>query len=257
LNARRVLFGLTFLNADLAGAVDAVAAALAGGIRGYVVTPNVDHLVRYHRDPAFRAAYSDALFCVADGMPIVWASRWLGRPLRGRVTGADLLPAVCVMAASRGYSVFILGGGAGVAQRAAANLTARVPGLRVAGTHTPPQGFGADPVSVEAALDAVARARPDILFVGLGSPKQELWVHRYWDRLVIRMAVCCGAAVDFAAGGQTRAPAWLQRAGLEWVWRLAREPRRLWRRYLVEDAAFLGIFLREWWHLRGKRRPSP
>jgi N-acetylglucosaminyldiphosphoundecaprenol N-acetyl-beta-D-mannosaminyltransferase len=251
---RRALFGLTFLNVDLAGAVEAIAAALARGARGYVVTPNVDHVVRLHRQPALREVYHHALFCVADGMPIVWASRWLGRPLRARVTGADLLPALCAMAARRGYSIFVLGGGEGVAPRAVANLRARVTGLHVAGTHTPPPEFGTDAASVEAAIAAVARARPDILFLGLGSPKQELWIHDHWDRLAARVAVCCGAAVDFAAGGQTRAPAWVQRVGLEWLWRLAHEPRRLWRRYLVEDAAFLGIFLREWWHLR-RRRP--
>jgi N-acetylglucosaminyldiphosphoundecaprenol N-acetyl-beta-D-mannosaminyltransferase len=158
------------------------------------------------------------------------------------------------MAAAR-VSIFVLGGREGVASRAAANLAARVAGLRVAGTHTPPLGFGTDPVSVEAALDAVARARPDILFLGLGSPKQELWVHEYWDRLATRVAVCCGAAVDFAAGSQTRAPLWVRRVGLEWCWRLV-HGRDAWRRYLVEDAAFLGIFLREWWHLRGRRPAS-
>lgn len=103
------------------------------------------------------------------------------------------------------------------------------------------------------AVHVVNQAKPDILFVGLGSPKQELWVHRYWDRLACTVAVCCGAAIDYAAGVKPRAPLWMQRAGLEWLWRLAHEPRRLWRRYLVDDVAFLGIFLREWWRLRVRK----
>jgi N-acetylglucosaminyldiphosphoundecaprenol N-acetyl-beta-D-mannosaminyltransferase len=100
---------------------------------------------------------------------------------------------------------------------------------------------------------AVRAARPDLLFVGLGSPTQELWVHRYWDRLACTVAVCCGAAIDYAAGVKPRAPLWMQRAGLEWLWRLAHEPRRLWRRYLVDDVAFVGIVLREWWRLRVRK----
>jgi N-acetylglucosaminyldiphosphoundecaprenol N-acetyl-beta-D-mannosaminyltransferase len=248
------LFGVDFEDGLPADAVAAVEDALRDRVRGYVVTPNVDHVVRFQRDPDFRAAYDGASFRFADGTPIVWASRLLGRGLRGRVTGADLLPALCGMAADRGYSVFILGGAEGVADRAAGNLVARYPRLRVAGTHTPPPGFGEDPGPVAEALDAVRRARPDLLFVGLGSPRQELWVHRHWDDLACTVAVCCGAAIDFAAGTQRRAPAWVQRAGVEWLWRLLREPRRLWRRYLVDDAAFLGIFLKEWWRLRVRRQ---
>jgi N-acetylglucosaminyldiphosphoundecaprenol N-acetyl-beta-D-mannosaminyltransferase len=253
--SRRVaLLGLTFDDLDPTGAVEAIGTALAARSRGYVVTPNVDHVVRFHRDAAFRAAYGGAAFCVADGMPIVWASRLLRRPLRARVTGADLLPALCEMAASRGHSIFILGGGEGVAQAAAGALSRRFPRLRVAGTHTPPAAFGDDAGAVAAALEAVAGAAPDLLFVGLGSPKQELWVHAHWAQLAATVAVCCGAALDYAAGTQARAPRWAQQAGVEWLWRLMHEPGRLWRRYLVDDAAFLGIFLREWWRLR--RRPA-
>lgn len=254
---RRIsLFGIDFADGRPEDALAAVESALRGRERGYVVTPNVDHMVRLHRDPGFRRAYEDAAFRFADGMPLVWASRLLGRPLRGRMAGSDLLPALAEMAAARGYTIFLLGGGEGVSLRAAMALRARFPVLRVAGVHAPPGRFGEDAVSSDAAIDAVAAARPDILFVGLGSPKQELWVHRHWERLACTVAVCCGAAIDFIAGAQTRAPAWMQRSGLEWLWRLAHNPRRLWRRYLVDDAAFLGIFLKEWWRLRVRKQGS-
>lgn len=237
----------------MAEVVQAVAHALATGHRGYIVTPNTDHVVRYHRDPAFREAVDGAWMRLPDGMPVVWASRLLGRPLPERVAGSDLLPALCGLAAQRGYSVFLLGGRAGVAQRAAELLKERFRGLNVAGTYTPVEGFAQDLEDQEAAVEAINRASPDLLFVGVGSPAQELWVHRNWDRLWVRVAVCCGAALDYAAGTKPRAPRWVQRAGLEWLWRLAHEPHRLWRRYLVEDLAFFGILLRA---LREGRRVS-
>ncbi len=243
---------LLFDNLDLPQAVATVERALARGLRGYVVTPNVDHLVLYRESEPFRTACDGAALRLADGMPIVWASRLLGRPLRARTAGSDLFPELCKMAAAHAYRVFLLGGAAGVAERAAIRLTARFPGLRVAGVYAPPDGFEHESEAAEAAVSAVNSARPSVLFVALGTPKQEVWVHRHWEALDATVAVCCGAAIDFAAGVQIRAPAWMQQAGLEWLWRLARDPRRLWRRYLVRDAAFLGIFLTEWWNVRNR-----
>lgn len=204
------------------------------------------------RTPAYRAACDAAWLRLADGMPIVWASRLLGRPLPARVAGSDLLPALCGLAAARGYPVFLLGGRAGVPERAAARLTERFPGLRIAGVHAPPDDFDPSGAASGAAAAAVNAARPALLFVGLGAPKQELWLHRHWDALEVTVAMCCGAAIDFAAGVQIRAPGWMQRGGLEWAWRLGRDPRRLWKRYLVRDAAFVGIFLKEWRNARNR-----
>ncbi|MDR7537079.1 MAG: WecB/TagA/CpsF family glycosyltransferase [Armatimonadota bacterium] len=255
--ARRIQLGGIAIDAvGVSDAVAAVASALQARVRGYVVTPNVDHVVRARRMPHLRIVYEDAWLSLADGMPLVWASRLLRRPLPERTTGADLLPALCAMAAAQRYSVFFLGSSGHTAQRAASNLVARFPGLRVAGVYGSPARFSPDGPAAEAAVAAVAEAGPDLLFVGLGSPKQELFVHRHRARLACTVAICCGAAVDYAAGVRPRAPRWLQRAGLEWLWRLAHEPRRLWRRYLVDDMAFLGIVLREWWQeQRGNSRP--
>ena len=250
---RRVAFGdVMFDDVTLQEAVAGLDRAIAGGIRGYVVTMNVDFVVRFRRDAAFRVACERAALRVADGMPIIWGTRLLGRPLRARVAGADLVPALCRLAAGRGHTVFFLGGQPGVAHMAARRLEARFPGLQVAGTYGPPDHFEPEGTAAEAAVHAVNAAKPTLLFVALGSPKQELWVHRHWDRLDTIVAVCVGAALDFAAGSRTRAPGWMQRAGLEWLWRLALEPGRLWKRYLVRDAAFLGIFLKEWWRERIK-----
>jgi len=249
----RVSIGdLLFDNLDLSQAVATVERALTHGLRGYVVTPNVDHLVLYRACEPFRTACDGAALRLADGMPIVWASRLLGRPLRARAAGSDLFPELCRMAAAHAYPVFLLGGAASVAERAAIRLTSRFPGLRIAGIYAPPDRFEPEGEAAEAAVRAVNSARPSLLFVALGTPTQELWVHRHWSRLDVDVALCCGAALDFAAGVQIRAPVWMQRAGLEWLWRLARDPRRLWRRYLVRDAAFLGIFLTEWWNAHNR-----
>ena len=244
--------GLPFDNLDMPQTVATVAHALAGGVRGYVVTPNVDHLVLYHESEPFRTACDEASLRLADGMPIVWASRLLGRPLRARVAGSDLFPALCRMAARDGYPVFFLGGAPGVAERAASHLSARLPGLRVAGVYAPPQHFEPEGEAADAAVRAVNAVRPALLFVALGTPRQELWVHRQWARLDATAVLCCGAAFDFIAGIQIRAPGWMQRVGLEWLWRLAHDPARLWRRYLVRDAAFVSIFLKEWWNVQSE-----
>jgi N-acetylglucosaminyldiphosphoundecaprenol N-acetyl-beta-D-mannosaminyltransferase len=233
-------------------AVASICRAAKAGVRGYVVTPNVDHVVLYRQDAAFRAACDGAALRLPDGVPLVAAARLLGAPLLGRIAGADLVPALCAAAAALGCSVFLLGGRRGVAEQAAARLTARFPGLDVAGTYTPPDGFGEDAGFTEAAIQAVNRGHAAILFAALGTPKQEIWVHRHWERLQVPVAVCCGAALDYAAGVKVRAPRWMQRAGLEWLWRLALEPGRLWKRYLVRDAAFVGIFLKEWWSARNR-----
>jgi exopolysaccharide biosynthesis WecB/TagA/CpsF family protein len=240
------LFGITIDNVTMAGAVNRVRALLAGAGRHIVVTPNVDHIVRLSRDEEFRGAYGRASLVVADGMPIVWASRLLGRPLKERVTGSDMVPLVCAAAAEAGYSVYLLGALPGVAEVAIANLKRRFPSLRIAGSYSPPFGFERDAAETRRIIERLNQARPDVLLIGLGPGKQEKWIAQHLDALNIRVALCIGAGIDFLAGNVSRAPRWMQRSGLEWLFRLISEPRRLWRRYLVEDMAFLGLFAREW-----------
>jgi N-acetylglucosaminyldiphosphoundecaprenol N-acetyl-beta-D-mannosaminyltransferase len=251
------LFGITIDNVTMAQARERIRRLLEQrNGRHYVVTPNVDHIVRLYKDAAFRRVYAGAALVIPDGMPLIWASRPLGRPLQARVTGADLLPSVCEMAASSGRSLFLLGGREGVAERAARNLQARYPGLRIAGTYSPPMGFERDRAEDQRTVERINRARADILAIGLGSPKQELWIARHQRELQFGVALCIGAAIDFAAGVLKRAPQWMQHHGLEWLWRLMQDPKRLCKRYLVDDMAFAGIVAREWWRLRLLRRPA-
>jgi len=208
------------------------------GRGGWVVTPNIDICRQVSRDPAARALISGASLVVADGMPLVWASRLRGDPLPERVAGASLIFTLSEAAAASGKSVYLLGGAPGVPARAAANLTRRYRGLLVAGAHSPPFGFDRQPGGIEAIAARLARAKPDIVFVGLGFPKQERVIAALAPDLPAAWFIGCGAAIPFAAGTLPRAPHWMQPLGLEWTHRLITEPGRLFHRYLVDDVPF-------------------
>lgn len=213
----------------------------------YVVTPNVDHTRLLRESAALRDAYADADMVLADGMPVVLASRLLRKPLPERVTGADLVPALFDAAStSRPLTTYLLGAGPGVADRAARNIEARWPSVKVVGTYSPPIGFEKDDAENKGILDRIADCRPDALVVGLGAPKQELWVHRHRHQIAARTAYCVGATIDFLAGEKSRAPRWMQRSGLEWMHRVATEPRRLFRRYAHDAWIFPQLVYREW-----------
>ena len=218
----------------------------------FVVTPNADQVVNLEDDAALRAAYSRADLVVPDGMPIVWASRLLGAPLKERVTGSDMMPKLCEIAARRGLKVFMLGGMPGVADRAAANLIKAYPGLRVTGTLCPPLGFEKDDAQNAAIVEAIRRSDADLIFVCLGSPKQEVWIDKHLSHFDKGVFLGVGAAIDFCAGTVQRAPQWMRRSGLEWAYRLSQEPRRLIGRY-TKDLYFFVLLARE---LAARRRPS-
>ena len=246
---RIALFGLQFDAMTLASAVDAVVEAVMRrepGRQGLVITPNVDLLVTANRRAEVQEVFRSARFLFADGMPVVWISRLIpGKSLPARVSGPDLLTALCERAAADGLSVAFVGGMPGVAQKAGEAMRRRHPALQVVATHCPPFGFEKDERHTQDIIDLCRAQRPDILFLGVGSPKQELWSHTHLAHLDVGMVLCIGAALDFAAGTLKRAPRWMQRSGLEWFWRMTQDPKRLIRRYLLRDVAFLPIALRE------------
>jgi N-acetylglucosaminyldiphosphoundecaprenol N-acetyl-beta-D-mannosaminyltransferase len=239
-----------------AEALDAVEALVVRGRGGIVFTPNVDHVVKAERDGAFRAAYREADLCLADGAPLVWLSRLLAAPLPERVAGSDLVLPLARRAAERGWRVYLLGGAPGDAVRAGTVL-ARL-GVTVVGVDAPRISLAPDgDADADAAAHRVRAARPDLLLVALGAPKQEVWIHRHLETLRPAVAVGVGASLGFVAGTLSRAPRWVARLGLEWLYRLSREPRRLWRRYLVEDSAFALIAARTWWRSRSRASAGP
>lgn len=212
---------------------------------GTVCTPNVDHVVLLERDARLRAAYASASLALADGAPIVWASRVLGTPLREKVSGSDLIGPLIALAAEKRWRVYLLGGGEGVGARAAERLARGAPGLQIVGIDARSIDVDHGSPAHDDVVAAISAARPDLVLCALGCPKQEILMHRIGG--AVRPAVCIGvgAGLDFWAGTARRAPRWVSAAGLEWLHRLAHEPRRLWRRYLIRDPWFSLILLRE------------
>ena len=216
--------------------------AASGGPAVHVVTPNAHHVALLQDLESFRVVYRSAWLSLTDGMSLVWASRLLGTPLPEKVSGIDLFQEVCAAVAGTGLRIFLLGGRPGAAEEAVRVMEARHPGLKLAGTHCPPEGFEQDPHESERAISAVRDAAPHILFVALGAPKQELWMYENRERLGVPVSLGVGATFDFVAGMIRRAPRWMQESGLEWVYRATTEPRRLGKRYMVTTPRFIWLF---------------
>jgi N-acetylglucosaminyldiphosphoundecaprenol N-acetyl-beta-D-mannosaminyltransferase len=241
---RRIRIGKAWIDAvtfdDALAAIATLVEARRGGI---VVTPNVDHIVRLEHDSMFRDVYGRAELALADGTPVMWAARLLATPLPEKVSGSDLTLPVARLAASRGWRVYLLGGAPGAAAAAAARMS-REFGANVVGVDAPAVTAEGDQVAEQAIVERIQAARPDLIFVALGSPKQERFCERIRERVGPAVLLGVGVSLSFVAGYVRRAPRLISRLGLEWLYRLVQEPRRLWRRYLVEDPQFLGIVWR-------------
>lgn len=234
---------------------DRVAAGWAAGTGGSIVTANVDIVRQAGRDPALAELVARATLVVADGMPVVWAARLSGLAVPERVTGASLVWTLSERAAAEGRSVFLVGGDPGVPETAGRALAARYPGLRVAGGYAPPYGFDTTPGGLRETVGQVVAARPGLVLVGLGFPKQERVIAALRPALPRAWYLGCGAGIPMAAGQFRRAPAGLQRIGGEWLHRLWLEPRRLARRYLWEDTPFaLKVLATAAWRRAAGRR---
>lgn len=211
----------------------------------YVVTPNVDHVVRLQHDNEFRNIYQNADLVLADGMPLLWAAKFLGTPLHEKVSGSDLFIKFCETTARKKCRLFFLGGNPGDAQKAKEVLVRQNPGLLVVGVYCPLFGFEKDEQERKKIVELIKASNPDILFVGLGAPKQEQWIYENYQKIKVPVSIGIGISFSFAAGTIKRAPVWMQKAGLEWFWRTMMEPRRLWKRYFVDDMRFFGLVLRQ------------
>ncbi|MFZ6861142.1 WecB/TagA/CpsF family glycosyltransferase [Undibacterium sp. Ji67W] len=212
-----------------------------------VVTPNVDHIVKLDQQAEFKALYSTSDYIFADGMPIVWASKMCQQALPERVTGADLFVSLCKGCVINGASIFILGGMPGQEGELLSSFARVYPGLKV-NIFCPSMQFTPDGAEADRAIHLIQETQPNILFVCLGMPKQEYFAFRYQREQTsnnVPLILCVGAAMEFALGQKKRAPLWMQKIGMEWFWRLASEPRRLWQRYTIQGSKFLGILLRE------------
>jgi N-acetylglucosaminyldiphosphoundecaprenol N-acetyl-beta-D-mannosaminyltransferase len=217
-----------------------VGAFIAAGGPHQIVTINPEFVMEARRNTAFRAALAAADLATPDGFGLLLVARWRGTPLRGRVTGVELTGRIAGEGARRGWSLFLLGAAPGVAERAAAALRARHPGLRIAGCYA-----GSPRPEDEPGIRAlILQARPDVLLVAYGHPAQDVWIARNQPHLRVPVAIGVGGVFDYLAGVAPRAPGWMRRLGLEWLYRLTRQPRR-WRRILTAVPLFLWAALRE------------
>ena len=230
---------------DFQGALDVIDQLVRAGNGGTVFTPNVDHIVMAEHNERFRQAYQAASLSLVDGTPVLWASRLLRTPLPMKVSGSDLVMPLMERAAERGHRVYFLGGAPGVAEMARQKLAAALPALQVVGIDASRIDVSGDLSGVDDIVERIQNARPDLVLVALGAPKQEIWSQGRLNLLKPAVLIGVGASLDFVAGIQKRAPRWMSSMGVEWLYRLAQEPRRLAGRYLLRDPEFCWILLRQ------------
>lgn len=230
---------------------------LSRGPGGLVFTPNVDHVVRVEDEEDFRRAYECTAISLADGMPVVWASHLFGEPLPAKISGADIFPPLMKAFAAADLSVYLLGGRVGAGEEARRRLLADFPTLRIVGVGPPTREVRENPERLDDVERAIASGKPNLVVAALGSPLQELWSAKVAPRHPGTTFIGLGSVLDLVTGMVTRAPPILHKNGLEWAYRLATEPQRLWRRYLLRDPRFAAILARDLMKRRRKLRPPP
>jgi N-acetylglucosaminyldiphosphoundecaprenol N-acetyl-beta-D-mannosaminyltransferase len=241
---KRVKMGQVWIDSlTFVEAIEEIERLVEEGNGGAVFTPNVDHVVQVEHNPAFRAAYDAASLRLVDGQPLIWASYLLGAPLPEKISGSDLILPLMHSAERKRWRVYLVGGAPGVGALAANKLTKQFD-VDFVGIDAPHVAKDGRAVDEEALLERIRQARPHILLVAFGAPKQELFIHGAFSSIRPAVAIGVGAGFDFIAERMRRAPRWMSKSGIEWLFRLAQEPRRLAKRYLVDDPEFLAILYR-------------
>ena len=239
------ILGVNVDRLNLSDSISKMESTIMKGEKMRIAVTPVNCILWARKDPELNTIYNSADMVTADGVPLIWASRWLGEPIRGRVTGLDLLPEFSKIAAEKGYRFFFLGAGPGVAEKLRDVLTNNHPDLQVAGTYSPPYSKSFSDEENQKMIQLVNQSDADVLWVGLTAPKQDFWIAEHFERLNINIAIGVGAAFDVVAGNIKRAPLWMQKAGLEWFYRLIKEPGRLAKRYLVEAPMFIPLIIKQ------------
>lgn len=228
-------------NVTMFEAIQAIEDLIASEKKSYVVAINVDVVMKIEKDPQLKKIVDEADMTLVDGKPLVWISKYHGRPVKDKVSGSDLIPALCEVSSKKGYKIFILGGKDGVADRAKRNLEEKYSDINIVGTYAPPYGFENDKDELEKINQMITGSHADILVVCFGCPKQEKWIYENIQKYNAKVSVCAGATVDFLAGNVKRAPKWMSECGLEWFYRFLQEPKRMFKRYFVDDLRVFGL----------------
>ncbi len=232
----------TFINnVDMSETINAIEKMITLDKKSYIVAINVDVIIKIENDSYLKKIVDKADMVLVDGKPLMWISKLYGKPLKAKISGSDLVPLLCEIAAQKGYRIFIIGGKDGIAEQAKKRLENKFPTIQIVGTYAPPFGFEKDTDELHKINCIISEVQPDLLIACFGCPKQEKWIYENFKKYNATVSICAGATVDFLAGNIKRAPHWMSEHGLEWFYRFIQEPKRMFKRYFIDDIKILGL----------------
>lgn len=238
---KQLLLNTYVNNVDMKETVSAIESMIKDGGKHYVVAINVDVVMKIEEDTYLKEITDNADMVLVDGKPLIWISNLHKRSVKAKISGSDLVPILCKVAAKKGHTIFIIGGKDGIADQAKKKLEEKHPEIKVVGTYAPPFGFEKDEEELEKINAMISEAHPDLLIACFGCPKQEKWIYENYKKYDAKVSVCAGATVDFLAGNINRAPKWMSEHGLEWFYRFLQEPKRMFKRYFIDDVKILKL----------------
>lgn len=238
---KQALLNTYINNLTMSETVEAIEKMIEEERKSYVVAINVDVVMKIESDSYLKEIVDNADMVLVDGKPLVWISKLYGKPLKAKISGSDLVPILCEVSAQKGYRMFIIGGKDGIAEQAKKRLEEKYPDIEIVGTYAPPMGFEKDKKELNKINDMISEVKPDLLITCFGCPKQEKWIYENINKYDAKVSVCAGATVDFLAGNVKRAPRWMSEHGLEWFYRFLQEPKRMFRRYFIDDVKIIRL----------------
>ena len=241
---KQALLNTYINNVTMPETIAAIEQMIEADKKSYVVAINVDVVMKIEEDSYLKKVVDNADMVLVDGKPLVWISKLHGKPLKAKISGSDLVPLLCEVAAEKGYKIFIIGGKDGIAEQAKEKLENRLPKINIVGTFAPPFGFEKNESELDKINQMISEAHPDLLIACFGCPKQEKWIYENIEKYNAKVSVCAGATVDFLAGNVKRAPRWMSDHGLEWFYRFTQEPKRMFKRYFVDDTKIVKLIFK-------------
>lgn len=241
---KQALLNTYINNVTMPETIAAIEQMIEADKKSYVVAINVDVVMKIEEDSYLKKVVDNTDMVLVDGKPLVWISKLHGKPLKAKISGSDLVPLLCEVAAEKGYKIFIIGGKDGIAEQAKEKLENRLPKIKIVGTYAPPFGFEKNESELDKINQMISEAHPDLLIACFGCPKQEKWIYENIEKYNAKVSVCAGATVDFLAGNVKRAPRWMSDHGLEWFYRFTQEPKRMFKRYFVDDTKIVKLIFK-------------
>ena len=238
---KQALLNTYINNVTMSETIAAIEQMIAKDKKSYIVAINVDVVMKIENDPYLKQVVDNADMVLVDGKPLIWISRLYGKPLKAKISGSDLVPLLCEVAAQKKYTIFIIGGKEGVAEQAKRKLEEKLPEIKIVGTYAPPFGFEKNEIELNTINRKISEVHPDLLISCFGCPKQEKWIYENISKYEAKVSICAGATVDFLAGNVNRAPRWMSEHGLEWFYRFLQEPKRMFKRYFVDDIRIIDL----------------